>query len=194
MPAVASRRARMMSESDAASLSYNIPLLLPSAAHPATSCPDTLLNHEWRLRYAQAFDALDDLRGHLEVRTHLYKFKDRFARGQRPNTRAMSIIKQVESKITIDATRYRIARAALFNICGVLCKVGWQDHLRMLQDADIRHITDGADGQSEGRRTLSWIWTVAGPLGESDSGDRVNASLQECEFYRLVARRTFTNA
>ncbi|KAL1948716.1 hypothetical protein VTO73DRAFT_10522 [Trametes versicolor] len=179
MPAVASRRARMMSESEEASLSYNIPLLLPSAAYPVSPCSATLLDHEWRLRYAQAFDSLDDLRGHLEVRTHLYKFKDRFARGQRPNTRAMSIIKAVESKITIDATRYRIARAALYNLCGVLRKLDWQDHLRPLADADIRHITDGADGQSEGRRTLSWIWTVSSPHGESNAGDRVNASLQE---------------
>ncbi|RPD55780.1 hypothetical protein L227DRAFT_588422 [Lentinus tigrinus ALCF2SS1-6] len=143
MPGVAIQRERLLTANDTAALPYNIPLLLPSAILTTVPCLPALMELEWHMRHAQAFDALADLRGHLEVRSHLYKFKDRFARGQRANTRAQTIIKQAEAKIDEDATRYRVAYAALRALANTLGKAGWDTHLAPLHAGDIRHVTEG---------------------------------------------------
>ncbi|KAI0695073.1 hypothetical protein C8T65DRAFT_744181 [Cerioporus squamosus] len=177
MPATAIVRARIFAASEDASISYNIPLLLPStaitAAHPA------LMVLEWRLRYAQAFDALGDLRGHLEVRAHLYKFKDRYARGQRANTHSQTVIKSVDSKINGDAQRYRAAYSALLVLAGPLAQKDWQDSLKPLLATDIRHVTEGEAGQSEGRRQMSWIWRASASPKVPDAAGNMQNSLQE---------------
>ncbi|TFK80129.1 hypothetical protein K466DRAFT_504425 [Polyporus arcularius HHB13444] len=176
MPGVAAERARFLAADENASLAYNVPLILPSAA--TTVSTRTLLNHEWRLRYAQAFDALGDLRGHLEVRAHLYKFKDRFARGQRANTRANTIIKAVDAKIDADAERYRAAYGALRTLAIPLVKTDWQARLLPLLQADIRHVTEAESGQSEGRRKLSWIWSSNASPEVPDASGTVQDTLR----------------
>ncbi len=183
MPGVAARRQRLMAATESASVPFNIPLLLPSATVGSTVCTPALMELEWRLRYAQAFDALADLRGHLEVRSHLYKFKDRFARGQRANTRAMTVVKQADAKIAADAARYRAAYAALCALAVPLGKIGWAAHLSPLHAADVRHVTEGEEGETEGRRTMSWIWKAAASApSDSDGGEPLDDSLQECEY------------
>ncbi|KAI0712134.1 hypothetical protein C8Q76DRAFT_693826 [Earliella scabrosa] len=177
MPGVVALRSRLITTKEDASLPYNIPLLLPSSVVTSVSCSAELMEHEWRLRYGQAFDALDDLRGHLEARSHLYKFKDRFVRGQRANTRAQTIIKQVDAKIDADAERYRAAYAALSALASHLCKAEWDVQLRPLVASDIRHVADGEEGQSEGRRTMSWIWQASSST--SNIAGQVQESLQE---------------
>lgn len=181
MPGVVARRSRLLSDDERVSLPHNIPLLLPSSAIAFSPCAPELLEQEWRLRYAQAFDALADLRGHLEVRSHLYKFKDRFVRGQRANTRAQSIVKQADSKIDTDAQRYRAAYSALSALSPRLGKSDWQGHLRPLQAVDIRHVTEGEEGQSEGRRTMSWIWSASAFPTTVDASGEMCDSLQECK-------------
>ncbi|OBZ77742.1 hypothetical protein A0H81_02190 [Grifola frondosa] len=136
----------------------------------------TAHQQEWRLRYAQAHEVLNDLRGHLELRSHLYVYKDRFVRGQRHNTRARTVITGAQSKIDADVSRYRTAHAALLSLSTILHKTGWQVVLQPLNDSDIRHVTDGEDGQSEGRRTLSWIWKAS---GEGSVDGRVGEHLQD---------------
>ncbi len=132
MPGIATYRVRLISQVEDCYLPHNIPLLLPSAAVSFIPCAPSLLQQEWRLRCAQAFDSLGDLRGHIEMRTHLYKFKDRFARGQRANTRVNTIIKSVHAKIDADAERYRAAYAAIESLRPRLGSVEWQEHLRPL--------------------------------------------------------------
>ena len=143
------------------------------------------MNLEWRLRYAQAFDALSDLRGHLEVRTHLYKFKDRFVRGQRANTRSQTIIKAVDNKIKADAERYNAAYDALRALVHPLqkSKSGWDNRLRRLLPEDIRHVSEGEDGQSEGKRVVSWIWQASAAPAAANGSATVDDSLQECEYW-----------
>ncbi|EIW53788.1 uncharacterized protein TRAVEDRAFT_134057, partial [Trametes versicolor FP-101664 SS1] len=178
MPGVAAHRERLMSQSDTAALSYNIPLLLPSAATGLLSFPAAMLEHEWSLRHAQAHEALSDLRGHLEVRSHLYKVKDRFVRGQRANTRAHTIIKTVNAKIAADAARYRIAYHCMYVLSAPLAKSNWQDGLRNLTDADIRHVTESDDSQSEGRRKISWIWNAGAPSNSPGEIDALQDTLR----------------
>ncbi|KAI0702837.1 hypothetical protein C8T65DRAFT_709367 [Cerioporus squamosus] len=171
MPSVISQRAQLLAADENASLVYNLPLFLPSNSAVVKTCDATLLEHEWRLRFAQAFDALADLRGHLEVRTHLYKFKNRFARGQRANTRSQSLINAVDAKVNGDADRYRAAYAALQRMALHLGKQNWDVDLRPLLASDVRHVTEGEDGQSEGRRKISWIWKASSSSDAAETGN-----------------------
>ena len=177
MPGIAAQRARFLAASDDASLAYNFPLLLPSSA--TTLSDHALLNHEWRLRYAQAFDGLGDIRGHLEVRAHLYKFKDRFARGQHANTRSQTLIKAISAKIDSDADRYRAAYNAIKALAVPLVKTAWQTNLRPLLNVDIRHVTESEHAESEGRRKMSWIWSANASPNVPDATGKVQDSLTE---------------
>ncbi|OSC96771.1 hypothetical protein PYCCODRAFT_1472340 [Trametes coccinea BRFM310] len=157
---------------------YNLPLLLPSFALSVFTVSPELADIEWRLRLGQAFDALNDLRTHLELRSHLYKFKDRFTRGQRANTRAQTVIKSVDSKIDVDAERYRIAYTALLALRPHAKKADLFAQLRPLEKSDIRHVADNADGQSDGRRSVSWIWQAPASVSRTDNV-QLSDSLQE---------------
>ncbi|RDX44819.1 hypothetical protein OH76DRAFT_1538089, partial [Lentinus brumalis] len=95
---------------------HEVPLHLPSAACTQASVSSVLLTHEFRLRQAQAYDALADLRGHLEVRAYVFRYKDQHVRGQREHGRSIDIIKGIEGKIKMDAHRYRTAYAALMTL------------------------------------------------------------------------------
>jgi hypothetical protein len=47
----------------------------------------------------------------------------------------------------------------------------WQLSLRFLADEDIRGLSEGLMGDSEGRRTVSWIWTRYGVVNEEEGAD-----------------------
>ncbi|KAH9836221.1 uncharacterized protein C8Q71DRAFT_708478 [Rhodofomes roseus] len=160
---------------------FNLPLLLPSAISSTLELATSLRDIEWRLRHAQAHDALSDLRKHLRMRSHLYQFKDRFVRGQHANTRARSVIDNVQHKVDEDADRYRRARAALLSLSCTLGKTGWEETLKVLGERDVRGMTAGTEEeeqeqQSEGNRTLSWIWRSTPIVGPEDAH---NPDLQE---------------
>ncbi|KAI0748683.1 hypothetical protein C8Q80DRAFT_1219730 [Daedaleopsis nitida] len=142
--------------------SYNTDLLLPSTACIHTAVPQVLLEHEWQLRYAQAHDALASLRGRLEVRAHMYHYKDRFVRGQREGTRSNSLLQSVEAKKDSDIARYRAAFSALQVLSAALGKTNWCGTLSELRDDDVRHVSSGDGSGSEGRREMSWIWLAGG--------------------------------
>ncbi|OCH93148.1 hypothetical protein OBBRIDRAFT_832811 [Obba rivulosa] len=97
---------RMIEEQSNTILMEDIPLLLPSQLADRYPCEPALLKIEWRLREGQAYDALDDLRHHLRLRSHIFEFKDKFVRGMAYNTRARSLIDNVQQKIDRDADRY----------------------------------------------------------------------------------------
>ena len=70
----------------------DIPLWLPSQIKGRIQFDLRLARIEWKLRDAQAHEALDAVRHNLQKRSHLYNFKDRFIRGQSANTRARNLI------------------------------------------------------------------------------------------------------
>ncbi|KAI0689311.1 hypothetical protein C8T65DRAFT_700284 [Cerioporus squamosus] len=152
---------------DDSPLPQRLPLFLPSAACIEVVVSPCLLNHEWRMRQAQAYDALTDLRGHLEVRAYIYQYKDQHVRGQREITRSRDIVNGIEAKIKLDAARYRAAYIALTTLSGALSKVNWRGPLQPLLDSDIRHVAAGDGTGSESRRELSWIWK-AGSVTSAD--------------------------
>lgn len=151
---------------------YMIPLWLPSQfARLKTNVhliDRRLLELEWKLRTAQAYEALDQLRHHLQIRTHVFKFKDRFVRGQGANTRARDSLSTIQAKIDSDRDMYRAARSALVSLGDALGYSSWDHKLPALTDPDVRGISDGEDGQSEGKKQLPWIWKVMGVIGKDD--------------------------
>jgi hypothetical protein len=164
----------------------HLPLYLPSSITCHVPCSTRIRNFEFKLRYAQAHDALNDLRHHLRLRTYLWTFKTRFQRGQRPNTRARNVIERATHRINVAAAKYRASRSALVVLSPLLGKVGWESILRVLDAKDVRAMTDDernmdpkarrkSERQSEGRRTVSWIWTTPGVSADE------NASLHDSE-------------
>jgi len=140
----------------------DILLWLPSSFPDTVHCNTTLRDCEWQLRFAQANDALNEIRDGLRLRTHLYKFKDRFIRGQRPNTRAHRIIENCQARIDASCKKYQVSRAALVALGRVLGKVGWQESLQVLDfSTDVKGLTDTGYHDydvSDGKRKLPWIW------------------------------------
>ncbi|KAM6493722.1 hypothetical protein JOM56_010083 [Amanita muscaria] len=161
---------------------YDICLWLPSEfarLKASTQIDHRLLELEWKFRIAQAYEALDQIRHNLQVRAHVFKFKDRFVRGQGANTRARDTISTIQSAIDSNRDTYRAARSALTSLGNVLGhSTGWESQLPLLMDSDIRGISDGEDGQSEGKKQLSWIWKVMGVIGKNDGDLHLRDSLR----------------
>jgi hypothetical protein len=138
---------------------YDIPLWLPSQIKTKVPVSQEALRTEWRLRHAQAYEALDTLQFQLQMRAHLISFKHRFVRGQGANTRARNAISLVQARIDVAAHDYRTAYDALEALGSILFKYGWKNELQPLLDEDIRDLCEGKD-KSEGKRTVSWIWRI----------------------------------
>jgi hypothetical protein len=188
MPEVSAIRARAdraASDTSAEIAPFNLPLHLPSSLPAWVACPPTLQTYELKLREAQCYEALDDLRDHLRLRTHMYKYKDKNVAGQRANTRCQNMIRSVQEKVNASATKYRTARAALIKLSSYSTdNEGWRARLLVLGQEDIRPLKEGEEGESEGTRTLSWIWKVVGVGVDSD-----DEGLQEGEYRRSLSPR-----
>ncbi|KAK7049165.1 CxC2 domain-containing protein [Favolaschia claudopus] len=167
-------------------------LWLPSALKGSTQCEDDLYEYEFRLREAQAHEALDALRNNLLVRTHLYKYKDRWVRGVKSNTRIGTKIEGVEERVRRVSERYRGARRALEGLGRRLDRQEWQKTLRPLKPEDVRGMpralfsdperkklmmrkglqarkqADAARRQARAR--MSWIWLRPG-VEDEDAGE-----------------------
>lgn len=169
IPALAVIRARSDHTISLVEKPYLMRLLLPSSLPSIVTCDIKLYNYEWQLRNAQASDALAELRHHLQLRSHMYFHKDRFVRGQSANTRARNLIARVNTKVDASATKYRTSRKALVKLAAKMGKgAAWQDRLKVLNPVDIRQMAEGEDGESDGRKKLSWIWMALGVEGDSD--------------------------
>lgn len=163
-------------------------LWLPSGIGRKATCSENLQRFEFRLREAQANDALHELRGHLRYTTYLWRFKDRFHRGVGANTRSRTNIQRSQDKVDAAALKYNIARKALVILGGILGETEWALTLRVLRPEDVRGMTEALLGESEGRRTLSWIWRTVG-IGENvDKGlhDGASARSQYNSQYNLT--------
>ncbi|KAG1902463.1 uncharacterized protein F5891DRAFT_1186577 [Suillus fuscotomentosus] len=168
---------------------YDIKLWLPSQIRRETllPCNDSLSEYEWDLQHAQAFDALDDLHQQLCLRTHLYKFKDAQIRGQRANTHAGAIIKNVEVHVSVAAERYHRAWNTLSTLAPSLARNAWTTELPKLEDGDTQGMGDNAFGESSGNRTLSWIWKVQGVATAGVEGEAILSEALQVKWCRSRA-------
>ncbi|KAI0694816.1 hypothetical protein C8Q76DRAFT_634374 [Earliella scabrosa] len=161
----------------------NVRLGLPSDisdSHRSVVCSSRLQNIEARLREAQCRDALQDVRNKLHSLAHLYKYKRVNVRHQGPNTRARADLDKQDERKLRAVERYRRARRAFLALSG---PGEWEKTLRVLNDDDVRHMTDddphttlikrkrSNKGPAEGRRKVSWIWQGADADGNGSTTD-----------------------
>ncbi|THU88535.1 hypothetical protein K435DRAFT_679607, partial [Dendrothele bispora CBS 962.96] len=165
-----------------------LPSDLPTASLRSLACVRSLAEDEAQLREAEARDALEGVREGLRARTMCTRYKIQNVRGQRSNTRAGGVLRNINIRIHSSKIRYRRAHTAL----QTLDREGpWSEVLKPLDDKDVRGLNERAltkeeaqeremrvqrgfhsedeeeidiePGivamvQGEGRRTLSWIW------------------------------------
>ena len=136
---------------------------------------------ELRLRHAQANDTLDQLKRHLRARARLLQVKKHDVTGQKRSTRSWGYINTIQSRINADATRYRATYSALL-VLDPGNTNDWQRVLNPLADGDIREMKEGLPGETEGRRSLSWIWRTSGWSGVDDNDE----DEQEGKLPRLI--------
>ncbi|KAJ7148083.1 hypothetical protein C8R43DRAFT_1129237 [Mycena crocata] len=194
----------------------DIKLWLPSAMlkhtrgrHRSDVTPE-VQKFEYRLRVGEANEALHDIRRHLLVRTHLYKYKDKHLRGVRDNMRSKQKIEALEDRIRRAAAQYRTARLALLLLGKALGEHDWERTLKELKDEDIRArprstFSDperqrGVRGSSAaikrrkiGRkkrvvRPLSWIWISQTKAQKDGEPQAMNEALR-IEWAKARARR-----
>jgi hypothetical protein len=145
-------------------------LYLPSQMPLGNSVLDSLADKERWLRVAQADDALAELKRLLRITMGLWEYKyTQIGSGQGANTYTRTMITHFKTKVTHCADRYRAARAALLK----LDPTGdWIIRLCELKAEDIR-APGREEGESEGRRELSWNWLVQhDKTGEEPESDR----------------------
>lgn len=148
----------------------DISLWLPSSLK-SKPCDSRLREHEWDLRYAQAHDALEELRQCLRVHCSMLTFKREWVRGQGSNTRAQNALARVQVRQVMCKKRYRVAWEALKTLAPLLKKTRWQGRLQDLKDEDVKPLVDPFGLETEGRRRLTWIWMMTGVDTDGDGGD-----------------------
>ncbi|KAF8874974.1 hypothetical protein BD779DRAFT_1613491 [Infundibulicybe gibba] len=183
IPGISKIRARADEEGGSESIEAvcTMELMLPSQVFTRVNMRSEFLEYEWRLRFAQAHDTLHHLRRHLLLQKHMYTFKDRYGHGQKHHTRSLGPINALQDKINSDALRYRTTREALCKIAALLGRTGWEGTLRHLGSDDIRAVgVAQMEGETEGRRNISWIWMVDG-TGEGDQVMQEGLRIEWCK-------------
>lgn len=190
MPETAALRLRSdrdASDSNSEIPIYDIPLYLPSSLDAKTKCSPKLQQYEFKLREAQAYEALDELRQHLRLQSHMWKYKEKQVVGQRASTRQHNLIGRVDKKVQNSARKYRSARTAISNLADRVGNITWRARLPRLEDGDIRRLNEGQLGDSEGKKKMSWIWRVQG-LSEATEDEGFQEGKSESRSYLLLQR------
>ncbi|RXW13753.1 hypothetical protein EST38_g12102 [Candolleomyces aberdarensis] len=137
---------------------FEVQLWLPSRIGKLVLFDRSLAEIEYKLRNAQAHEALGVLRRNLQIRATLYDVKDRWLRGQGANTHALNAIATVQARIAAARDKYRQARIALLALADLLGHTKVDQEFLPLEEKDIRSMVEAEPGQGETRRKLSWIW------------------------------------
>ncbi|KAJ7292455.1 hypothetical protein C8J57DRAFT_1042053 [Mycena rebaudengoi] len=137
----------------------------------------SLAAYEFDLRKGQACEALEGLRKNL-VRTHLYKSKDRYARGVAANTRANEKIEAVDERIRRLADLYRVARRALQSLGVVMEDVTWATELKTLNVEDKRLNPEAEAQRKEAAKPMSWIWVTQAQLSAGNANPAMDEALR----------------
>ena len=138
-------------------------LHLPSSLVGKHVFRKNFLQTEWRLRFAHAEEALNDLRSLLLMRSMMWNSKERHMRGQQQQTRSQTLLEGVGRRIHAAAEKYRRIREALVMLAVPLHETAWEKVFLPLEKSDIIGLSSMDDtDQSEGRKKLTWIWKVQG--------------------------------
>ncbi|KAG2066498.1 hypothetical protein BDR04DRAFT_1129977 [Suillus decipiens] len=144
-------------------------------------CDSRLRDHEWDLQYAQAHNALEELRQCLRVHCSMLTFKREWVCGQGSNTCA-------QNALTPCTKRYMVAWEALKTLAPLLKKAGWQGWLQDLRDEDVKPLVDPFGRETEGRHRLMWIWMMTGVDTDGDGGDVDGVRMEWCKSWVRAMR------
>ncbi|KAF6743217.1 hypothetical protein DFP72DRAFT_1080520 [Ephemerocybe angulata] len=184
---------------------YDIHLLLPSAL-PRSASTAPLCLFEAELRKGQAYDALADMRRYLRLRSYLLKQKDLYTRGVAANTRANVAISRAQEGVNWAAAKYRRVRKLLSSLCPVADDpaplddptlddpTAWRRDLLPLGDNDVRGLSEGLFGESDGTRTMSWIWFSASLNSAGGERENIETDLQLQDALRIEYLKTRARA
>ncbi|KAJ6472963.1 hypothetical protein DFH09DRAFT_1343669 [Mycena vulgaris] len=187
----------------------HLALWLPSDIKGRVECDLELYEYEFRLREAQGHEALEDLRHQLLLRTHLYKYKDMYARGVKANTRAQTKIEVVDERLRRTAERYRAARRALTGLGRQVKNSRWEIALLPLLADDVRGMPSAlfqdperkkllmrkgpearkaaAAAGAKAKARMSWIWRSPG-VDEGEAGAKGMNEALRIEWAKTRAR------
>jgi len=87
----------------------------------------------------------------------------------------------VQEKINSSTVKYCTAHIALTKLSPHVNDDAWLARLLPLNQDDIRPLKEGKEGESEGQRSLSWIWRIVGV-----GGDSADKGLQEGKFIIII--------
>ncbi|KAJ3508321.1 hypothetical protein NMY22_g16650 [Coprinellus aureogranulatus] len=170
---------------------YDLPLWLPSQIGRRAPVPDELARIEFRLRQAQALDALTTIRRNLQRRVTVWDLKDRWLRGQGANTRALNLISTLQRKIQAAKEEYAQARIALLSLAPLLGEKNVDKTFLVLEDSDIVSLTPesvtAAPSQGQTKQVKkSWIWNHPGVY--NDDLTAYEAEMLKIEWAKSRAR------
>lgn len=174
-------------------------------------CREGVVDTENRLRYAEAFESLEDLRRHLRTRTYMNRFKIKNVTGQKDNTRARDKQSTIDASVKSSELRYRRARKAVRTLRG---PGDWEKVLQVLQPSDVRGLNERSLNDQEkeeerqtrvkaglpeddiddvriiakpvavgeGARRPSWLW-----FSSSTGEDMSDPIMRACEWFQLTS-------
>jgi hypothetical protein len=138
-------------------------------------CPGGLSDMEDRLRFAEASDALENLRHHLRTRSFANRFKIANVTGQIHNTRARETQHRIDDKVRTAELQYRRSRDALLRLRG---HGPWEEKLRVLEQSDVRALNE-REMTAQEKEDIRQVRERAGVVVEADdaSVERVVATV-----------------
>jgi hypothetical protein len=136
-------------------------------------CPASLASLENRLRYAEATDALEDLRHHLRTRSFTNRFKVANVTGQINNTRSRETQNRIDDKVRQSQIQYCRARTALLALRG---KGEWEQVLQVLERSDVRALNERQMTQQE-KDDIERVRLRAGVNADDIEDERVVATV-----------------
>jgi len=160
----------------------NFELWLPSALPPASrdaQCIKGLPKLEYRLRFAQATDALHNIRLFRRLlRTLTIKSQTHITNTQKTGTRTRSVFDKAKAKLAQAVATYRASRKAITNLASNEEFGPWKGTFQELKDCDIRGPGREESETSESRFVPSWIWTTALQTSTSTEDPDLNDTLR----------------
>lgn len=169
---------------------YNLKLWLPSDIGRQAPVPPRFVQVEFRLRKAQAQDALTTIRRNLQRRVTVWDLKDRWLRGQGTNTKALNLLSTLQSKISAARAEYDDARSALLTLADLLGEKGIDKVFLPLTDKDIKPIsvdsTMAAPSQGQTKEVgSSWIWGHPGAKHDNLTAYEAESALVQTSVHPL---------
>ena len=145
----------------------SVKLWLPSALRDrGTLCVPGLPLLEYRLRYAQAVDSLEELRRLLRLTRALrFQSKKHITTSQKTAPPSRGVFEGMQAKITHVSARYRDAFTALHRLHP---SGKWASYFQELKKEDVHGPAPEDDNLSNSRFIPSWIWTMRAPADPPD--------------------------